>query len=83
LQTGVRSALEIIDQRLKSLEDRMIRLESEQTQIIIAAGSAATAASTVVAGAVISVAVTRITRLEIRTEQIEQRRLPPPPGSSG
>ena len=78
LQTDIRGTLEIVDQRLKALEDRMLRLEAAQTQIITEARSAATAASTVVAGAVMSDTVTRLTRLELRTEQIEQRqpRLP-------
>ena len=58
----------------------MLRLESDQTQIITDARSAATAASTAVAGAVISDTVTRLTRLELRTERIEQKqpRLPSP-----
>jgi uncharacterized protein (UPF0335 family) len=80
LHAKVEGSLLVIDQRLKAMEDRMIRLESEQTQIITEARSAATAASTAVAGAVISDVVTRITRLEGRADQLEQdRRLPPPP----
>jgi hypothetical protein len=56
----------------------MLRLEAEQTQLVTEARSAATVASTVVAGGIISDAVTRITRLEARADQIEQGRLPPP-----
>src|SRR5271165_800669 len=76
LQTEVRQALQIIDQRLKALEDRMIRLEADQSQIITEARSAATAAATQIAGTVLSDAVTRITRLEGRADQLEQQRLP-------
>jgi hypothetical protein len=80
LQTEVRQALQIIDQRLKVLEDRMLRLESDQVQLITEARSAATAAATQIAGAVLSDAVTRLTRLEGRTEQIDQQRQPRLPG---
>jgi hypothetical protein len=77
LQKEVRQALQIIDERLKALEDRMLRLEADERQIVTEARSAATAASTVVASAVISDTVTRITRLEGRADQLEQKRLPP------
>lgn len=78
LHTKVEDALKVIDEHLKALEVRMLRLEAEKTQIITEARSAATAASTVVAGSIISDAVTRITRLEGRADQLERRRLPPP-----
>lgn len=78
LQKKVETSLEVIDDRLRGLEDRMLRLESDQTQLVTEARSAATAASTTIASAVISDAVTRITRLEGRADQIEQLRLPPP-----
>jgi phage shock protein A len=78
LQTKVRDSLEIIDARLRAIEDRVIRLEAEQRQIIIEARSAASAASTMIVGNVISDAVTRITRLEGRAEQLERRRFAPP-----
>ncbi len=78
LQTEVRLALQALDQRLAVVEERMLRLEAGQAQLVTEARSAATAASTAVAGAVISDAVTRITRLEGRAEQLEQRLLPPP-----
>ena len=77
LQTEVRQALQIIDERLKGLEDRMLRLEADERQVVTEARSAATAASTVVASAVISDTVTRITRLEARADKLEQKRLPP------
>ena len=78
LQTEIRQALQIVDQRLKALEDRMIRLESDQTQLVTEARSAATAAATQIASAVISDTITQITRLEGRAEQLEQQRLPRP-----
>lgn len=75
LQTEVRRSLQIIEHRLEALENRMLRLESEQTHIITDARSAATAAATMLASSIISEAVTRITRLEGRADQLERRRL--------
>ena len=77
LHKTVQASLQVIEQRLKALEDRMLRLDSEQQQIVTEARSASTAAATMVAGAIVSDTVTRITRLEGRTDQLEQRRLPP------
>lgn len=76
LQRQVREALGLVDQRLRALEDRMTRLESDQRRTFTEARSAAT----VMAAGVLTEAVTRITRLEGRTDQIEQeqRRLSPP-----
>ena len=82
LQTDVRAALDIINERLRSIENRITKLEAEQTQIISEARSAAAAASTVLAANVISETVTRITRLEGRTDQLETRHLSPPPNHS-
>ena len=78
LHNKVEASLEVITDRLRALEDRMLRLESNQTQLVTEARSAATAAASTIVGAVISDAVTRVTRLENRAEQIEQRHLPPP-----
>ena len=75
LQKEVRQSLQVIEQRLRALEDRMLKLETEQGRVFTEARNAAT----VMASGIISEAVTRITRLEGRTEQIEheqQRRLP-------
>jgi hypothetical protein len=77
-QTQTREALQIINDRLKAVEDRLLRLESEQSQVITAAGAAATAAAAAVAGNVISDAVTRITRIEGRADQLERKLFPPP-----
>jgi hypothetical protein len=59
---------------LKALENRVLRLEAEQGQVVTAAGAAATAAAATVAGGIISDAVTRITRLEGRAGQLESGR---------
>jgi hypothetical protein len=72
------AALEGINGRLRALEVRMTRLEAAQQQPVVEARSAAGAAATVVAGAVISDVVTRITRIEMRAEADEQWALPPP-----
>ena len=62
--------------RLRTAEDRLTRLEAEQGQVVSEARSAATAAATMIAGAVISDAVTRVTRVEEGIRRIEQRSLP-------
>ncbi len=77
LQIKVRAALESVDLRLKALEDRMTYLEAGQGQMMTEARVAAAAAATGLAGAVISDVVTRVTRVEMRQDDI-QRRLPPP-----
>jgi hypothetical protein len=77
LQTKTRLALDMIDDRLKALEDRMTYLEAGQGQLVTEARAAAGAAATGLAGQVISDVVTRVTRIEMRQEDI-QRRLPPP-----
>ena len=79
LHGKVEASLLVIDQRLKALEDRMLRIESGQTQVITEARSAATAAASAIAGAVISDVVTRVTRLEGRADQVgQEQRLPRP-----
>ena len=70
LQQWTREALSGIEARQRALEDRLIRLEAEQGKLIIEARSAATAASTMVAGTILSETVTRLTRLEMRTERL-------------
>ncbi len=75
LQTKTRTALEKIDARLRSVEDRLLRLEEQQGQLIVEAKAAAGVAATGLAGSVISDVVTRVTRIEIQQQQI-QRLLP-------
>jgi hypothetical protein len=62
-----------VNSRLRALEDRMVYREANQDQLVGEARSAASAASTAVAGAVISDVVTRLTRLEMHTEEIGKR----------
>jgi hypothetical protein len=73
LHNKVEVSLQIVDDRLRALEDRMLKLETEQGRVFTEARNAAT----VMASSVISDAVTRITRLEGWADQIS-RRLPPP-----
>ena len=73
LQRTTREALEIVNSRLRALEDRMVYLEANQDKLVGKARSAASAASTAVAGAVISDVVTRLTRLEMRTQELGKR----------
>lgn len=77
LQTTVEASLKVIEEWLRTLEDRMLQLESDQRHIINEARNAATLAASTIASAIASEAATRITRLELRTEQLEQQRLPP------
>jgi hypothetical protein len=74
LHAKVEGVLLVIDQRLKQLEDRRLRLEMAQGQVFAEARNAAT----IIASNVNSDAVTRITRLEGRADQLEQERRPPP-----
>jgi hypothetical protein len=78
LQAETRTALEAIESRLRGLEDRMTHLEANQAHLITEAKAAAGIAATSLAGSVISEVATRVTRVEIRQDEI-QRRLPPPP----
>jgi hypothetical protein len=80
-QTKTRAALEAIERRLKTLEDRMTYLEAGQSQLITEAKAAAGIAATGLAGSVIAEVVTRVTRMEMRQEDI-QKRLPPPAGAA-
>ena len=81
LQAKTREALELIDGRLRTLEDRMTHLEARENQLITEARSAASTASTAVTVAVISDIVTRLTRLETRIEE-GAARISPPQSSS-
>ena len=77
LQTKTREALEKLDARLRAVEDRMTHLEAGQEQLITEAKAAAGVAATGLASSVISDVITRITRVEMRQDDI-QRRLTPP-----
>jgi hypothetical protein len=73
LQETMKDGLAALDARLRSVEDRLTRMEVEQGQVITEARSAATGAATMIAGAVISDAVTRVTRVEEGIKRLEQR----------
>ena len=77
LQGKTRLALEAVEGRLRAMEDRMMHLEAGREQIITEARAAAGIAATGLAGSMISDVVTRVTRIEMRQEDI-QRRLRPP-----
>jgi hypothetical protein len=62
------------------VEDRLLVLESNQQQLVVEARAAAGAASAAITGAVISDIVSRVTRVELRTENITKL-LPPRDGS--
>ena len=78
LNRKVRESLEAVDHRLRSIEDRLMRLEAAQGQLVTEARSAAAAASTMVASNILSDVVTRITRLEERAPRPKQPRLVAP-----
>lgn len=78
LQTKTTTALQAIDVRLRTLEDRMTHLEAGQGQLVTEARGAAGAAATALAGAVISDVVTRVTRIEMRQDELHHRLTGPP-----
>jgi hypothetical protein len=85
LQATVAEALAVVDDRLTALEDRMVRLETGADRFVSEARAAATAAATMVASAVISDTITRVTRLEEAAKRVQPGgfRLPSPGDSSG
>ncbi len=72
----MKDGLAAVDERLRMVEGRLTRLEAEQGQMIAEARSAATGAATMIAGAVIAEAVTRITRIEEGLRRLD-RPMPP------
>jgi hypothetical protein len=70
LQGKLKEGLVALDERLRQVEDRLTRLEAEQGRIIVEAKSAGTGAATLIASAVISDAVTRVTRVEERVRRL-------------
>jgi hypothetical protein len=65
-------------ERLRAVEDRLLKLEAEQTQLISEAKSAAVGAATMISTSALTDTVTRLTRVEMGVQRIEQGRLPPP-----
>ncbi len=76
LQEKTKQGLADVNRRLDDLDTRIIRLEAREGQVIIEAKAASAAAATMVASAVISDIVTRVTRVEMRQDDL-QKRLPP------
>ena len=76
LQENTRKALEMVETRLGELENRLTHMEADRGRLAAEARSAASAAATAVAGSVIAEVVTRLTRLEMRTDELA-RQLPP------
>ena len=81
-QDKMRASLEALDARLRALETKMIKFEAEQDQFITKAKAAANVAASAVASAVISDVVTRVTRIEMKHENLQARLSAPqpPPG---
>lgn len=73
LHETVKATIIALDGRLRAVEDRLTRLEAEQGQIVSEAKSAATGAATMIAGAVIADAVTRVTRIEEGLSRLSDR----------
>lgn len=70
LQEQIAETVASIDRRLRSLEDRVLKMETEQPFLVDRARDAARAASTVASGAALNDLVTRLTRAEMRMEQL-------------
>ena len=76
LQGKLKDGLVALDERIRHVEDRLTRLEAEQGHIVVEAKSAATGAATLIASAVISDAVTRVTRLEEGVRRLSSAPIP-------
>ncbi len=70
------STLKDIEARMDALEDRMTRMEARQGELVTEARAAAGIAATGLASSVISDVVTRVTRIEMRQDDLHTR-LPP------
>jgi hypothetical protein len=79
-QRQTAEALDEVYERLCALEDRMIRLEASQGQLVVEARAAASAAATAMVGTVLSDVITRLTRIEMRLGEGPDRLPPPAPG---
>jgi head-tail adaptor len=73
VQSETEAELKEIDARLRGLEDRMTRLEASQGGLIVEAKAAAGAAATGLASAILSDVVTRVTRIELRQDELNRR----------
>ena len=73
LQGKVDASLEIIEERLRAIEDRLLRMEAEGPHVVTEARAAAGVAATAMSGAALNDVVTRLTRVEIRLEVLDPR----------
>jgi hypothetical protein len=73
LHETVKDLIAALDARVRAVEDRVLRMEAEQGQIVSEAKSAATGAAKMIASAVISDAVTRVTRVEEGIRRLSAR----------
>jgi hypothetical protein len=71
LQSQMKEGIGAIDVRLRAIEDRLLRIEAEAPQLITEARSAAGAAASATSGAALNELVTRLTRVEVRLENLE------------
>jgi len=82
LQTKVEESLDLIEQRLRAVEDRLLRIEAEAPQLIDAARAASSVAATSISSAALNDVVTRLTRVEVKLEGLDDDRNPKPLGQS-
>ena len=90
LQGQMRDAVKSIDERLRAIEDRLLKVETGAPQLINEASSTASTAATAMSGAALSELVTRLARVEMRLEGLEPSKptrkarqiAPPQKGSS-
>jgi hypothetical protein len=76
LQAKMKDGLVAMDDNLRAIENRTIRLEPEQVHVIGEAKAAAIGSATVIASAIIADAVTRVTRTEEGIRRLEPRPVP-------
>ncbi|WP_428539038.1 hypothetical protein [Rhodopila sp.] len=68
-------AFSLIHERLRAIEDRLLKIESGQNSLISDAKAAAGAAATMVATAALTETVTRLTRIEEDLKRSDRPRL--------
>ena len=73
LHETMKETVSALDGRLRAVENWMIRMEAEQGQVVSEAKSAANGAAAMIASAVVSDAVTRVTRVEEGVRRLSLR----------
>ena len=71
LQSKMTASLDIIEQRLCAVEDRLLRIEAEGPHLMNEARGAAGAAATAMSSAALNDVVTRLTRVEVKLEGLD------------